>query len=134
MLSEGRSRFIGKTTSIHYFLGTYTFREYTVVDDVCLAKLDPSSPKEKVCILGCGIAMGLGAALNVAKSKIRSNVTIFGINEFLNPKDYNKPIPSTYATIEKLKIGSQIDIGWKYSDRFSQPNPPPCGGQPDIFI
>ncbi|KAL0906622.1 hypothetical protein M5K25_025133 [Dendrobium thyrsiflorum] len=33
--------------------------------------------------------------------------------------------PSTWAKLEMSKIGRQIDIGWIYPDRFSQPNPPP---------
>ncbi|PKU83773.1 hypothetical protein MA16_Dca021390 [Dendrobium catenatum] len=43
-------------------------------------------------------------------------------------------IPSAYATLEILKIGRQIDTGWTYPDLFSQPNPPPYGGQSDIFL
>ncbi|KAL0910247.1 hypothetical protein M5K25_021208 [Dendrobium thyrsiflorum] len=34
-------------------------------------------------------------------------------------------IPSAYATLERLKISRQIDTGWTYHNRFSQPNPPP---------
>ncbi|KAL0909769.1 hypothetical protein M5K25_020666 [Dendrobium thyrsiflorum] len=34
-------------------------------------------------------------------------------------------IPSAYVTLERLKISRQIDTGWTYPDRFSQPNPPP---------
>ncbi|PKU67979.1 Alcohol dehydrogenase 1 [Dendrobium catenatum] len=134
MLSDGRSRFTAKGTSIHHFLRTSTFHEYIVVHDGCFAKLDPSTPLDKVCILSYGIFIGLGATLNVAKPKIRSTVTIFGINEFLNSMDYDKPISSAYATIEKLKIGRQIDTGWEYLDRFRQPNPSPYGGQLGIFI
>ncbi|XP_028549266.1 alcohol dehydrogenase class-P-like [Dendrobium catenatum] len=58
----------------------------------------------------------------------------FGINEFMNPKDYDKPIPPAYTIIEKLKIGRQIDSGWTYPDWFSQPNPPLYGVQLDIFL
>ncbi|XP_028548079.1 alcohol dehydrogenase 1-like [Dendrobium catenatum] len=110
MLSDRRSRFTVKGTSIHHFLGTSTFSEYTAVHDGCFGKLDPSTPLDKVCIPGCSIFIGLGATLNIAKPKIRSIVTIFGINEFLNSKDYDKPITYAYTTIEKLKIGFQVVI------------------------
>lgn len=48
-------------------MGTSTFSEYTVVADISLAKVDPSAPLDKVCLLGCGISTGYGAALNTAK-------------------------------------------------------------------
>lgn len=51
-------------------MGTSTFSEYTVVADISLAKVNPSAPLDKVCLLGCGISTGYGAALNTAKVRI----------------------------------------------------------------
>jgi len=34
---------------------------------LCLLQVNPSAPLEKVCLLGCGISTGYGAALNTAK-------------------------------------------------------------------
>ncbi|XP_020675463.1 carbon catabolite repressor protein 4 homolog 2-like [Dendrobium catenatum] len=37
----------------------------------------------------------------------------------------------------RIKMDSTIyksNTGWKYPDRFSQPNPPPYGGQPNSFL
>lgn len=48
-------------------MGTSTFSEYTVVADISLAKVDERAPLDKVCLLGCGISTGYGAALNTAK-------------------------------------------------------------------
>lgn len=48
-------------------MGTSTFTEYTVVAAISLAKVDKAAPLEKVCLLGCGISTGYGAALNTAK-------------------------------------------------------------------
>lgn len=53
-------------------MGTSTFSEYTVVADISLAKVNPSAPLDKVCLLGCGISTGYGAALNTAKVRIHS--------------------------------------------------------------
>ena len=50
-----------------HFMGTSTFSEYTVLPEISLAKVDPKAPLEKVCLLGCGISTGYGAALNTAK-------------------------------------------------------------------
>lgn len=48
-------------------MGTSTFSEYTVVADISLAKVNEKAPMDKVCLLGCGISTGYGAALNTAK-------------------------------------------------------------------
>lgn len=48
-------------------MGTSTFSEYTVVADISLAKVSEKAPLDKVCLLGCGIPTGYGAALNTAK-------------------------------------------------------------------
>ncbi|KAG0489940.1 hypothetical protein HPP92_006803 [Vanilla planifolia] len=76
MLSDGKSRFTAKGYQINHFLGTSTFSEYTVVHVGCLAKIDPSAPLDKVCVLSCGI----------------STARKFGVNEFVNPKDYDRPV------------------------------------------
>lgn len=35
--------------------------------DISLAKVNEKAPLDKVCLLGCGISTGYGAALNTAK-------------------------------------------------------------------
>lgn len=48
-------------------MGCSTFSEYTVVAEISLAKVDRRAPLDRVCLLGCGITTGYGAALNTAK-------------------------------------------------------------------
>lgn len=48
-------------------MGCSTFAEYTVVAEISLAKVDHKAPLDKVCLLGCGITTGYGAAVNTAK-------------------------------------------------------------------
>ncbi|KAK1290552.1 alcohol dehydrogenase [Acorus calamus] len=79
MLNDGKSRFSIKGQPINHFLGTSTFSEYTVLHVGCLAKINPSAPLDKVCVLSCGISTGLGATLNVAKPKRGSVVAVFGL-------------------------------------------------------
>ncbi|KAJ4939306.1 hypothetical protein JOQ06_028756, partial [Pogonophryne albipinna] len=54
-----RFTFVGLLTS--------TFSEYTVVNQMAVAKIDPAAPLDKVCLIGCGICTGYGAAVNTAK-------------------------------------------------------------------
>lgn len=67
LMPNGTSRFSCKGKSLFHFMGCSTFSEYTVVAEISLAKVHPKAPLDKVCLLGCGITTGYGAALNTAK-------------------------------------------------------------------
>ncbi|KAF3824976.1 hypothetical protein GH733_005610 [Mirounga leonina] len=67
LMPDGTSRFTCKGKTILHYMGTSTFSEYTVVADISVAKIDPLAPLDKVCLLGCGISTGYGAAVNTAK-------------------------------------------------------------------
>src|SRR3546814_17161431 len=56
-----------------------TFREYTVVAEVPLAKINPDANPEHVCLLGCGVTTGLGAVHNTAKVQPGDSVALFGL-------------------------------------------------------
>jgi len=45
---------------------------------LCL-QVDSSAGLDKVCLLGCGISTGYGAALNTAKVEPGSNCAVFGL-------------------------------------------------------
>jgi S-(hydroxymethyl)glutathione dehydrogenase/alcohol dehydrogenase len=60
-------------------MGTSTFAEYTVVAEISLAKVNEAAPLNKVCLLGCGISTGYGAALNTAHVEKGSTVAIWGL-------------------------------------------------------
>uniref|UniRef100_A0A0B8RRR9 S-(hydroxymethyl)glutathione dehydrogenase n=1 Tax=Philothamnus irregularis TaxID=1899461 RepID=A0A0B8RRR9_9SAUR len=79
VMPDGTSRFSCKGKQVLHFMGTSTFSEYTVVADISLAKIDPSAPLDKVCLLGCGISTGYGAALNTAKVEPGSTCAVFGL-------------------------------------------------------
>lgn len=67
VMPDGTTRFMCKGKDIFHFMGTSTFAEYTVVAAISLAKINKEAPLEKVCLLGCSISTGYGAALNTAK-------------------------------------------------------------------
>lgn len=50
-----------------------------VVLEISLAKINLDAPLEKVCLLGCGITTGYGAALKTAKVDSGSTVAVFGL-------------------------------------------------------
>lgn len=129
VMPDGTSRFTCKGKTVYHFMGTSTYSEYTVLPEVAVVKIDPSAPLEKVCLIGCSISTGYGAAMNTAKVTEGSTCAVwglgavglatimgckaagakriiaidvnpekeelakqFGATEFVNPKDYEKPI------------------------------------------
>lgn len=79
LMEDGTSRFTCKGQQVLQFMNTSTFSEYTVVSDMFLCKIDEAAPLEKVCLLGCGISTGYGAALNTAKVVKGSSCAIWGL-------------------------------------------------------
>ncbi|KAL0360323.1 UNVERIFIED_CONTAM: Alcohol dehydrogenase 2 [Sesamum radiatum] len=104
MLNDGKTRFSINGKPIYHFVGTSTFSEYTVVHGLG-ATLNVAKPKKgsSVAVFGLG-AVGLAAAegarlagasriigvdLNPARFEEAKK---FGVTEFVNPKDYDKPV------------------------------------------
>ncbi|XP_028251171.1 alcohol dehydrogenase 1-like [Parambassis ranga] len=73
------SRFTCRGKRVLQFMGTSTFSEYTVINQIAVAKIDPAAPLEKVCLLGCGVCTGYGAAVNTAKVEPGSTCAVFGL-------------------------------------------------------
>ena len=79
VMPDGSSRLSCKGRTLHHYMGTSTFAEYTVVPEIALAKVRPDAPLEKICLLGCGITTGIGAVLNTAKVHPGATVAVFGL-------------------------------------------------------
>lgn len=78
VMPDETSRFSCKGQTVYHFMGTSTFSEYTVLPEIAVAKVNPAAPLEKVCLLGCGISTGYGAALNTAGVEAGSSVAVWG--------------------------------------------------------
>lgn len=79
VMPDGSSRFSARGKPIFHYMGTSTFSEYTVVPEIAVAKINPTAPLDKVCLLGCGITTGIGAVLNTAKVRPGSTAAVFGL-------------------------------------------------------
>lgn len=91
LMPDGTSRFSCKGKSLFHFMGCSTFTEYTVVADISLAKVDEKAPLDKVCLLGCGISTGYGAALNTAKVSWVSFVVVWISPWWSEVADFQQP-------------------------------------------
>lgn len=79
LMPDGTSRFTCKGQTVFHYMGTSTFSEYTVVPEISVAKVNPVAPLDRVCLLGCGISTGYGAALNTANVQKGDTVAVFGL-------------------------------------------------------
>jgi Zn-dependent alcohol dehydrogenase len=144
--TDKKCRFSLNGKPIHHFVGLSTFSEYTVVHMSCVAKVNPEAPLDKICLLGCGVPTGLGAAWNGGKVKPGDSVAIFGlgtiglaaaegariagasrilgidinpekeetskrfgVTEFLNPSDFDKPIQEVIREMTKGGVDSSYE-------------------------
>lgn len=79
LMPDETSRFTLDGQQIYHYMGTSTFSEYTVLPEIALAKIDKHAPLDRVCLLGCGLSTGYGAALNTANVQSGDTVAIFGL-------------------------------------------------------
>ncbi len=79
VMPDGGTRFSVGSETIHHFMGTSTFSNFTVVPEIALAKIRKDAPLDKICLLGCGVTTGIGAAINNADVKPGDTVAVFGL-------------------------------------------------------
>ncbi|XP_048858618.1 alcohol dehydrogenase class-3-like isoform X3 [Brienomyrus brachyistius] len=79
VLADGTSRISCNGRQVYQFIGVGSFSEYTVVLDTSVTKIRDDAPLDKVCLLGCGVSTGYGAALNAAKVEPGSTCAVFGL-------------------------------------------------------
>ncbi|MSP50980.1 MAG: S-(hydroxymethyl)glutathione dehydrogenase/class III alcohol dehydrogenase [Alphaproteobacteria bacterium] len=79
VMPDGSSRSRIGSESVHHYMGTSTFSNFTVVPEIALAKIRSDAPFDKVCYIGCGVTTGIGAVINTAKVKPGANVVVFGL-------------------------------------------------------
>ncbi|PRQ24870.1 putative alcohol dehydrogenase [Rosa chinensis] len=134
VINDGQTRFSKDGKPIYHFVGTSTFSEYTVSHVSSVVKINPVTPLDKVCVLSCGICTGFGATVNVAKPKKGSSVAIFrlgvvglavaegarvsgasriigkfGVNEYVNPRDHNKPVQEVIAQMTNGGVDRSVE-------------------------
>jgi len=79
LMPDGTTRFSYEGKPLFHYMGCSTFSEYTVINEISAAKIDPRADHGKVCLLGCGVTTGLGAVKNAARVKEGDTVAVFGL-------------------------------------------------------
>ncbi len=77
VMPGGTSRFRLGDQTVHHFMGTSTFSQYTVLPEIALARIRSDAPLDSVCLLGCAATTGAGAALEDVRNG--DSVAVFGL-------------------------------------------------------
>ncbi|XP_024126231.1 alcohol dehydrogenase 1 isoform X2 [Oryzias melastigma] len=78
-LAFEKSRITCKGKKLMPFMAIGSFSEYILMNQTAVAKIDPAAPLDKVCLIGCAISTGFGAAVNTAKVEAGSTCAVFGL-------------------------------------------------------
>uniref|UniRef100_A0A8C3YFY2 Alcohol dehydrogenase 7 (class IV), mu or sigma polypeptide n=1 Tax=Catagonus wagneri TaxID=51154 RepID=A0A8C3YFY2_9CETA len=141
VLTDETTRITCKGKPVYHFMNTSTDTEYTVVDEISVAKIDDAAPPEKVCFIGCGFSTGYGAAVKTGKvtpgvglsvsmgCKSAGASRIIGIDldkdkfekamavgatEGISPKDFPKPITEVLSEM----TGDTVDYSFEVTGRL----------------
>ncbi|WP_080145496.1 S-(hydroxymethyl)glutathione dehydrogenase/class III alcohol dehydrogenase [Marinilactibacillus piezotolerans] len=79
LMPDGTTRFSYNGEPVYHYMGTSTFSEYTVVNEINLVKVDENAPLDKVCLFGCGVTTGIGAVEKTAKVEEGAVTAVFGL-------------------------------------------------------
>src|SRR6202171_5805906 len=79
VMPDGTSRFALGSETLHHYMGTSTFANFTVLPEIAVAKIREDAPFDKVCYIGCGVTTGIGAVINTGKGEPGANVVVFGV-------------------------------------------------------
>jgi S-(hydroxymethyl)glutathione dehydrogenase/alcohol dehydrogenase len=64
--------------AINHLFGLACFAEKVVVHERSAVKIREDAPWDVVCLLGCAVSTGIGAAINTTKAKPGESIAIFG--------------------------------------------------------
>ena len=75
---DRRPRLFYDGLPVHQLMYAGTFAELAVVTEQCAVPISPGVPLSLACLLGCGVATGVGAVLNIARLEAGSSATVIG--------------------------------------------------------
>ncbi|HDY83154.1 MAG: S-(hydroxymethyl)glutathione dehydrogenase [Gammaproteobacteria bacterium] len=75
---DGTTRFSRNGEPVYHMAALGTFSERSVVQAGSVVKVKHDAPLDTVCLVGCGVTTGVGAAVNTAKVHAGSSVAVIG--------------------------------------------------------
>jgi S-(hydroxymethyl)glutathione dehydrogenase / alcohol dehydrogenase len=77
-LFDGTSRWSQDGQVLHHYLGVSSFAERVVVPESGAVRVRKDAPLEKIAIIGCAVATGVGAVQNTASVEPGATVAVIG--------------------------------------------------------
>jgi len=77
-MPDGSTRLSSQGVALHPMVGAGSLAEQAVVREAQLVKIDPDLPLDLICLAGCGVTTGVGAALNTARVEPGARVAVIG--------------------------------------------------------
>lgn len=112
--------------AINHLFGIASFAERVVVHERSAVKIREDAPLDVVCLLGCGVSTGLGAAINATKAKPGESIAIFGCGGVgMSAVLGAKSIGAKVIAIDMLdsKLEKAKDLGADYVINASEEDP-----------
>lgn len=78
VLHDGSSRLSWHGRPLYHYSGVSSFAEEAIVPASGAIKVRKDAPLDVICIIGCAVATGVGAAINVANVRPGSSVVVIG--------------------------------------------------------
>jgi S-(hydroxymethyl)glutathione dehydrogenase / alcohol dehydrogenase len=78
LLFDGTSRWSQDGHALHHYLGVSSFAERVVVPESGAVRVRKDAPLEKIAIIGCAVATGVGAVQNTASVEPGATVAVIG--------------------------------------------------------
>jgi S-(hydroxymethyl)glutathione dehydrogenase/alcohol dehydrogenase len=75
---DGKTRFSKNGKKIHHCMFLSAFSKYIVIPEEAGVVIDKDVRLDRVCLLGCALTSGFGAATKTAKVEAGSNAAVFG--------------------------------------------------------
>ena len=77
-MPDGTTRLSNDGGAVHQLCAVGGFAEHAVVPAGCAVRVDSDLPLETICLIGCGVTTGVGAALNTAGIRPGTTVAVLG--------------------------------------------------------
>jgi len=77
-LLDGTTRLKNGDEDVHQLMALGTFAEQMVIPAGSAIKVSHNAPLDTVCLVGCGVTTGVGAAVNTAKVESGTSVAVIG--------------------------------------------------------
>jgi Zn-dependent alcohol dehydrogenase len=78
-LSDGTTGLSRAGQTVYRGVGLAAFAEYVITPATGAVKIDPDTPLDVACVIGCAVQTGVGAVLNTAKVEEGATVLIMGL-------------------------------------------------------